>query len=167
MNEAHDAPSKIQSGIVMKKYLVVFFIGWGLVASHAFADKAFNGDNLLFHISIYNNMPYNCDLISQATTRGQVLLPTPIPVYLAPGSINRFTMSERNNEGASIALAYQCEGNRSITIFSHSRLSFRRRGNHIKHGVPNAQNMRAIVTSQNQNFFKSFSEIGWVFLKND
>lgn len=145
----------------MKKYLPIFLI-YALYSGVLFADKSAHPPHL-FRVVIYNNMAFNCDLQSSSIFYGRILPVTPIPIYLAPGSINQFFLIEGNDTGVSVRLAYDCEGARRITIVSRSDLNLRRRENRIRHLAFNALNMRAVVTKSEQNFLNNLSEINWVF----
>ena len=150
---------------MINKFLVILFMA-GMLISGALLASNSHDDNYFFKVLIYNNMQYNCDLVSlpRPIRDGYLRTGIPIPIYLAPGSINQFVLIEKNKfVGATVELTYHCEGGRHITILSHSDLSARKRENQIRFRVFNPGNMTAVVTKQVQDFFSGFSEINWVF----
>ena len=148
----------------MKKYLIIFLFCPLLLPGTLFADKSSHPYHL-FRISIYNNMPLNCDLLSSSIFYGKVLPATPIPIYLAPGSTNQFFLVEGNNTGATVRLTYACELGRKITIISRSDLNFRDRPDKVRHSTLNAVDMRAYAAQTEQNYLNNMSILKWVFEK--
>lgn len=73
----------------MKGYWALILLSGLLVSTRLWADRSPTVEHL-FVVSIYNNMSHNCDLQTHGITGCTLLRETPIPIYLAPGSVNRF-----------------------------------------------------------------------------
>lgn len=98
--------------MMINKFLVIFFMA-GVLSSGPLLATNSHDDNYFFKVLIYNNMQYNCDLVSlpRQIRDGYLQAGIPIPIYLAPGSINQFVLIEKNKfAGATVELTYLCEG---------------------------------------------------------
>ncbi|MBP6918876.1 MAG: hypothetical protein KBB94_08175 [Legionellaceae bacterium] len=147
----------------MRKFLIMFFVGYLFISGNVFAEEECEGGDDCFNtfkITLYNNNSHNCSLINQSIIYGRLHSRTRIPNYLAPGSLNEFQMVEEGKHGASILLTYQCDEDHEITFLSHSNL--RPTGlNPMKGTVENTKNMRAIMTDQAYDFWNGRSTMDW------
>lgn len=103
----------------MKGLIIALFLGCIFCSPLAFSDRdGFSPDRLL--VSIYNNSPNSCTLLSTTILSGGLFSNNRVPIYIPAGHSESFVLLASRQQRAMVRLSYECGADHRITFISSS-----------------------------------------------